>query len=74
MHLGREVWHSEEIQDIKVMERIQEIIYVMKTLDLKPSTESIFVVFAVEDENTKGRIYGSSRRPAFNFIKINDPL
>lgn len=26
------------------MERIQEIIYVLKTLDLKPSTKSIFVV------------------------------
>lgn len=39
------------------MERIQEIIYVLKTLDLKPSTESIFVVFAVKDENTKDNIW-----------------
>lgn len=56
------------------MDRIQEIIYVLKTLDIKPSTESIFVVLVVKDENTKDRIYGSSRRPAFNFIKINDTL
>lgn len=56
------------------MERIQAIIYVLKTLDLKPSTESIFVVLVVRDENTKDRIYGSFRRQAFNFIKINDPL
>lgn len=51
----------------------KKLFYVLKILDLKLSPESIFVVVA-KDENTKDRIYGSSRRTASNFIKINDSL
>lgn len=51
----------------------QKLFYVLKTLDLKLSHESIFVVL-VKEENTKDRIYGSAGRPAFNFVKMYDSL
>lgn len=59
-------------QILKSWRGSKKLVHVLKTLDLKPSTESIFVV--VKDENPKDRIYGSPRRPDFNFIKTNDPL
>ena len=50
----------------------KELFHVLKILDLKPSTESTFVV--VTDENMKDRLYGSSKRPDSSFMKIYDPL
>ena len=44
----------------------------LKILDLKPSTESTFVV--VKDENMKDRMYRSSKIPDSSFMKIYDRL
>ena len=50
----------------------KELFHVLKILDLKPSTESTFVV--VKDENMKDRMYRSSKIPDSSFMKIYDRL